>query len=95
MKIEDTTMTMFRAGLAVAMVLIGGIAALLGAVVLISAMSSGSISLTYGSGASAVAETVSRASDPGRFMQLVGLLGAAPLIFGVIGAIWGMRTLRR
>ena len=62
-------MTMFRAGLAVAMVVIGGIAALLGAILLVSAFSSGSIAVSYGAGAGAVAETITRAGDPDRFMK--------------------------
>lgn len=88
-------MTMFRAGLAVAMVVIGGIAALLGAILLVSAFSSGSIAVSYGAGAGAVAETITRAGDPDRFMNLVLMLGVAPFLFGAAAAWWGMRTLKR
>lgn len=88
-------MTMFQAGLAVAMVLIGGIAALLGSVVLLSSLSSGSIALTYGTAGATVAETVTRAGDPSRFLYLVSLLGGAPLLLGGFAAWWGMRTLKR
>lgn len=88
-------MTMWQAGMAVAMVLIGGIAALLGGVVLLSSLSSGSIALSYGAGSTAVAETVTHAGDPSRFMYLVALLGGAPFVLGGLAAWWGMRRLRR
>ena len=88
-------MSMFRAGHAAAAVFIGAIAALLGVVMLASALGSGTIALTYGAGANAVAETVSRAGDPGRFWQLVGALGIAPLVLGAAAVLWGSRQLRR
>ena len=88
-------MSMFRAGLAAAAVFIGAIAALLGVVMLASALGSGTIALTYGAGANAVAETVSRAGDPGRFWQLVAALGIAPLVLGAAAVLWGSRQLRR
>ena len=88
-------MSMFRAGLAAAAVFIGAIAALLGVVMLVSALGSGTIALSYGAGADAVAETVSRASDPGRFWRLIAALGAGPLVLGTAAAMWGSRQLRR
>lgn len=83
-------MTMFRAGMAVAMVFIGGIAAFLGFVVLVSALSSGSLTVTYG----AATEVATRTADPKRFAILVALLGAMPLIAGGLAARWGWRALR-
>ncbi len=88
-------MSMFRAGLAAAAVFIGAIAALLGVVMMASALGSGTIALTYGAGANAVAETVSRAGDPSRFWQLVAALGFAPLVLGAAAVLWGSRQLRR
>ncbi len=88
-------MSMFRAGLAAAAVFIGAIAALLGVVMLVSALGSGTIAISYGAGANAVAETVSRAGDPGRFWRLVAALGVAPLVLGAGAALWGNRQLRR
>jgi len=87
-------MAMFRAGLAVAMVLIGGAAALLGLVLLASAIKTGTIMMTHGTGGAMVTETVTYAADQGRFLRLAGLLGAAPLVLGALAAIWGLRTLR-
>lgn len=88
-------MTMFRAGLAVAGVIIGAIAALLGLVMLVSALKSGVIDMSYGSGANTVSQSVSRAGDPGRFWQFVAALGVAPLVLGTAAAMWGNRQLRR
>jgi hypothetical protein len=88
-------MTMFRAGMSVAMVFIGGIAAFLGAVVLFSALSTGMLTLNYGAGARATTEVISRAADPSRFTQMALLLGAGPLVLGALAALWGWRTLKR
>ena len=88
-------MSMFRAGLAAAAVFIGAISALLGVVMLVSALGSGSIAMSYGAGASAVAETVSRDGDPARFWWLVAALGIGPFVLGTAAAIWGNRQLRR
>jgi hypothetical protein len=88
-------MTMFRAGLAAAAVFIGAIAALLGVVILVSALGSGTISLSYGAGVTAVTDTVSQSGDPSRFWRLVAALGAAPAMLGAAAATWGFRQLRR
>lgn len=88
-------MTMFRAGMAVALVFIGGIAAFLGAVVLGSALSTGTLTLSYGAGARATTEVLSRAADPSRFIQMTLLLGAGPVVLGGLAAWWGWRTLKR
>jgi hypothetical protein len=88
-------MTMFRAGLAAAAVFIGAIAALLGVVILVSALGSGTLSLSYGAGAAAVTETVSQSGNPDRFWRLVAALGAAPAALGAAAALWGLRQLRR
>lgn len=87
-------MTMFRAVLAVAMVIIGGIAAFLGGIVLGSALRTGSIILNYGAGERATSEVVSRTADPSRFNELALMLGAGPLVLGVLAVWWGWRTLR-
>ncbi len=88
-------MTMFKAGLAAAAVFIGAIAALLGVVMLVSALGSGTIAMSYGAGAGAVSETVSQSTDPDRFWRLVAALGAAPAVIGAAAVVWGMRQLRR
>ncbi|HPG89735.1 MAG TPA: hypothetical protein PLD46_08775 [Hyphomicrobium sp.] len=88
-------MPLFRAGMAVAAMLIGAIAAVLGIVLLWSALHSGSISLSYGSGANVVSETISQASDGMRYWQLVIALGLAPAMLGTFAAIWGWRAIRR
>lgn len=88
-------MTMFRAGLAVAALLIGGIAAFLGIVVTFSALKTGGVSLSYGSGETAVAETITKAADAARYWRLVIGLGVAPALLGTIAALWGWRSISR
>lgn len=88
-------MTMFRAVLAVAMMFIGAVSAFLGVVLLISALQSGSIQLSYGAGAEAVTETASRATDAARYWRLVGSLGVAPALLGTLAARWGWRAINR
>ena len=88
-------MSMFRAGLAVAALLIGAIAAFLGTVIIFSALKSGSIQFSYGLGAAAVTETASRATDAAQYWRLVAELGLAPAIVGALAVGWGWRTINR
>jgi hypothetical protein len=76
------------------MVVIGGISALLGTVVLFSALSSGSISLSYLHEGGTVAKTVTRDGDFNGFVQYAIMLGLAPAVLGAAAAVWGMRALR-
>ena len=61
---------------------------------LFSALSSGTVMLTYVASGKPMAETVLRASNPDRFWQLVGLTGALPLLLGVAAVWFGWRQLR-
>jgi mannose/fructose/N-acetylgalactosamine-specific phosphotransferase system component IID len=88
-------MAMLRAGLAVAAMLIGAISVLLGVIVVLSALKTGAVQFSYGHGADAVSETVSRASDAARYWRLVTALGLAPAIVGALAARWGWRTIDR
>ena len=88
-------MGMLHAGLAVAAMFIGAIGAFLGVVILISALQSGSIHLSYGTGAGAVTETVSRTGEAARYWQYLIALGAAPAVFGSLAARWGWRAINR
>lgn len=88
-------MTMFKAGFAVALTVIGAIAALLGAAITVGGLRTGEIGLSYGVGATAVADTVTRAANPDHFWRLLMGFGAAPLVLGAVAALWGWRTLKR
>lgn len=88
-------MPMFRAGLAVAAMLLGAIAAFMGAVMIASALQTGTVSLSYNSGDSIISETVTRAGDTVRYWQLVAALGIAPVVLGVLAARWGWQTINR
>ena len=84
-------MSLFKAALAVAFVFIGAIAAILGLVVVVSALRTGAIILSYGA---ATPETVSQTTDPNRFWTLFAGLGVLPLVLGGLAARWGLATLK-
>jgi hypothetical protein len=86
-------MTMLRVALAVGAVFIGAIAVFIGAILITTAVQTGQIMLSYGEGASAVAETVRQTAEPARFWRLVAGLGALPMAVGLIAVRWGWRTL--
>ncbi len=86
-------MTMLKAGLAVAMILIGAVAVILGATLLFSALKTGTIQLSYGSGATAQSETITQAGDASRFWQFAIALGIAPLVLGAIAVRAGWRAI--
>jgi hypothetical protein len=88
-------MPMFRAGLAVAAMLIGGISAFLGMVVTLGALKTGSVSISYETGSGAVTETVTQAADAARYWLLVSGLGIVPAVLGSIAALWGWRSINR
>ncbi len=86
-------MSMLRAGLAVAAMFIGAISALMGTIMVLTALKTGSVQFSYRSGGTTIAETVTRAADAVRYWRFVAALGAAPLIFGVIAARWGWQEI--
>jgi hypothetical protein len=88
-------MSMFRAACAAAAMFIGGIAAFLGVVLMISALKTGSIALTYSAGAQTISETASRVTDAARYWRLFVGLGVAPALLGLIAARWGWRAINR
>ena len=88
-------MSMLRAGLAVAALFIGAIAALLGTIIVFSALKTGSIQFSYGIGGGAVTESASRATDAAQYWRLVAGLGLAPAIVGALAVGWGWRTINR
>lgn len=88
-------MPLLRAGLAVAAILIGAIAVMLGVILIWSTLQTGSISLSYGSGAGSVSETISRTADGARYWKMISLLGVAPAVLGLFAAMWGWRAINR
>ncbi len=88
-------MSMFKAGLAVGAIVIGGIAALMGITLLITALGADEITYTYGQAGELVKQTVTRTGDAARYWQLVGLLGVLPVVLGLVGLRWGWTTIKR
>lgn len=82
-------MALFKAAMAVAAILIGTIAAGLGALVTVSALSNGAIHLIFG--AAETTEIVTRAASPAEFYKLVAAFGVAPFVTGVLAVFLGWR----
>jgi hypothetical protein len=87
-------MPMLKAGFAVALVFLGAIMAFLGAVLTLSALKTGSINVSYGTGADAIAETISQSAESARYWKFLIALGVLPMVLGGIGARWGWRQIR-
>ena len=77
------------------LLLFGGAAAFLGAVVLINSLGKGSISYSTGSGPGQVTTTFARDADPNGFWIALGCIGLLPLAGGVGAVQLGRRMLRR
>lgn len=75
-------------------VFLGAIAAFLGAILVISALTTGTLHLTYGDDGKLITEVIARAADPARFWKLVTVLGVLPAIAGAFAARWGWRRIR-
>ena len=84
-------MDVFRAAMIIAVIFIGAIAALLGAVVLGVGLSTGSVTIAYGPDA---IETISRAADPNRFWRAMLLFGLLPFAGGGIASYLAFRRVR-
>lgn len=78
----------------VGLIFLGAIGAFVGAVMLMSGLGSGQISLSYDQGGRLVSETISRAADGSRFWRVLGLMGALPLVAGAAAAWFGWRRIR-
>lgn len=85
-------MPVFRAGVTVGLLMIGAIMVLLGAILLLSALSSGEIYLSRG-GVPDAPELIARASDAARYWQYVFGLGALPVVLGFLLTRWAWRQI--
>lgn len=86
---------LLRAGMAVAAVFFGAAAVFLGILLVFSAITSGTIHLSYGDDGKVVSESVARAADAARFWKLVFGLGILPAAIGAFMTRWGWRTVNR
>ena len=90
---ERDLMTVFKMVLPVALVFIGVCLALLGAAILLGAITTGSIAYSYGTGADTVSQTVTLAADAGRYWKMLAVMCGLPIVFGSAAAFWGWRRL--
>ena len=70
------------------------IAVFMGAAVAINALSTGSITYSFGTGAESVTRTATLAADPGVYWQRLAIFGLLPIALGSAGIWWGRRVLR-
>ena len=75
-------------------VVLGGVAVFLGAIVIASSLHVGSLTLNYEVDGKPVVESISRAGDAARYWKLFSLMGVLPCILGIAAVWWGVRTLR-
>ena len=87
-------MPILKAGFAAAAVIIGAIGALFGLVLLVSALKSGTVQISYGTGADLKTDIFERATNAASYWRTVAALGIAPLVVGVLAARWGWRTIK-
>jgi hypothetical protein len=87
-------MPMLKAGFAVALVFLGAVMALLGVVLTLSALKSGAINVSYGTGTGSVAETITQSADAARYWKFLIGLGVLPVVLGGLSARWGWRRIR-
>lgn len=75
-------MEVFKPFFLFAVAFLAAVAIFIGTVVMLTSLQNGAISWSYGSGAKAMAETVTRAADGARFWRLFATLGALPAVIG-------------
>lgn len=87
-------MPIFRAGVTVGLLMIGAIMALLGFILLFSALPSGEIQLSRSGEAGGVTEIISRTKDAARYWQYLSGLGIVPLVLGAVLTRWAWRQIK-
>ncbi len=87
-------MPLLKAGFAVALTFLGAIMVFLGAVLTLSALKTGAISVSYGTGTGSVAETITQSADAARYWKFLIGLGVLPMLLGGLSVCWGWRRIR-
>jgi hypothetical protein len=87
-------MGMFRLAVAVGMMGLGAIAVFMGAVVLISSLSSGKVSYSVGRDGATIATSHERSGDPSGYWRALGLTGGLPAVLGLFAVWYGRRVLK-
>ena len=87
-------MIMLRLAFAVLVLLLGVVGMLMGSAVSVSALREGRITTIYSQQGAIKQSSISRATDPDAYWRSFALLGALPLIAGVIFAAGAWRSLQ-
>lgn len=87
-------MGMFKLAFLAAIAFLSAVGIFLGAVMLITSLQNGSITLSYTSGGESITDTITRAGDAARFWRLMGTMGALPLVVGAAAMWYSVRKLR-
>lgn len=87
-------MWLFKIGFFIALAFLAAVGVFIGAVMILTSLQHGAVSLSYTVDGRAVTETVTRAGDSARFWRLLTMMGFAPVVIGA-GALWySVRFLR-
>lgn len=73
---------------------LAAVAIFLGLVVMLTSLQSGSVMLSYTSDGRAVSETITRATDAGRFWKLFTTMGVLPATIGAVALWYCVKRLR-
>lgn len=87
-------MAIFKLGFFAVAAFISGVAVFVGCVLMLAALKSGQISMSYVSGGQPVSETVTQALDNGRFWLLFVVIGLAPAVLGTGALVYSVRRIR-
>lgn len=87
-------MSLFKVIFYGALAFLSAVGIFIGAVTMLTSLQNGSIMLTYTADGKAVAETISRAADAGRFWKIFAAMGMLPAVLGVVAMWYSVRKLR-
>ncbi len=87
-------MAMLKVGFLFAVAFLAAVAMFMGAVMMITSLQNGAISISYTSGGRSIDETVMRAADGARFWRLFWMMGVLPMALGALACWLSVRKLR-
>lgn len=87
-------MGIFKLAVLVVITFFSAIAIFLGAVMMITGLQNGAVTISYTQSGKSITDTVTRAGDAARFWQLMGTMGALPFVVGAAAMWYSVRKLR-
>lgn len=87
-------MGLFKIAFFIMLALLAGIGVFIGAVMILTSLQNGAVSLSYTVDGRAMTETITRAGDSARFWRLLTMMGFAPVVIGSAALWYSVRYLR-